>query len=153
MEIVLLILRLLLALALYAFLGWALWLLWRDLRSQPQRPSAAAAPLTLTLAGDEAAPAMRFTRPEVLIGRQPDCDCRLDDKTISARHARLSFHHGQWWVEDLNSKNGTFLNQQRLSEPLVLASGDELRCGQVLLQIHIGASLAELPAAGQEKNL
>jgi pSer/pThr/pTyr-binding forkhead associated (FHA) protein len=55
----------------------------------------------------------------------------LDDKTVSARHARLAYHHGQWWLEDLRSRNGTFLNTKAVHEPLVLATGDEVQFGSL----------------------
>lgn len=138
---ILLIIRFLLAAALYAFLGWALWTLWRDLRRGSEALVGPQAPLlSLILAGEEGDRPFRFTTPEVIIGRDPANDCPLEDKTISAQHARLSYHHGQWWVEDLGSRNGTFLNQEPVVEPLVVASGDRLRCGQVVLGISIGES-------------
>jgi len=142
--------RLLLAATLYAFLGWAFWLIWQELRQQAKQVASPNLPaLSLLRAGDAQESAVRFTRPEVIIGRERGCDCRLDDKTISARHARLGYHHSQWWVEDLGSKNGTFLNQERVSLPVVLAKGDELRCGQVVWQVTLEGS-EDSPA--DEKN-
>ncbi len=133
--------RLLLAATLYAFLGWAFWLIWQELRQQAQQLTSPNLPaLNLLRAGDARESALRFSRAEVIIGRERGCDCCLDDKTISARHARLAYHHGQWWVEDLGSKNGTFLNLERVSLPVVLAAGDELRCGQVLWQVTMEGS-------------
>lgn len=132
---IILILRLLIIVALYAFLAWGLYLLWQDLRRQGQVLGTHSAP-SLALAQD--ATVYRFTRPEVIIGRDPVCDLHLPDRTISAQHTRLAHHHGQWWVEDLHSTNGTFLNGEPVSEPLVIASADELRCGQVVFQIQIG---------------
>ena len=159
MEIVLLIVRLLMAVALYAFLGWTFWLIWNSLRQQAGRMDAPSLP-ALSLKRVDGLPEgiFRFTRQEVIIGRERGCDCRLADKAISARHARLAYHHSQWWVEDLGSKNGTFLNQERVIQPVVLTAGDELRCGQVVLQVAIEGHLAE-PAeeidaeAGEESGL
>ena len=147
--IVFLILRVFLALALYAFLGWALWQLWRQLRGQTATQGFPSVPmLTLTLQNGLGLP-FETTRPEVTIGRQPGCDLRLAQTAISARHARLSYHHGQWWVEDLQSKNGTFLNHVRLEAPLVLTSGDVLRCGEVALDVQIeGIDLTADEAVG-----
>ena len=138
MEIVLLVVRLLMAAALYAFLGWGLWLIWKSLQGQAQRMDAPSLPALSLLRSDGLQEgSFHFTRAEVIIGRERGCDCRLADKTISARHARLSYHHGQWWAEDLGSKNGTFLNQERIAQAVVLTAGDELRCGQVVLQVAI----------------
>jgi pSer/pThr/pTyr-binding forkhead associated (FHA) protein len=138
LEIVLLVIRLLMAAALYAFVGWAIWLIWKDLRQQAWQMDAPDLPaLSLLRTDGVQQAAFRFTRAEVMLGRERGCDCRLLDKTISARHARLAYHHGQWWVEDLGSKNGTYLNQERISQAVVVTEGDELRCGQVVLQVSI----------------
>jgi len=137
--LILLLLRILMVAALYAFMGWALWLLWRDLRRQSEiSASARVPPLTLVLRDNESTEPYHFSAPEVFIGRNPACQCHLDEATISAQHARLSYHHSQWWVEDLHSRNGTFLNQEPANEPLVLTSGDQLRCGQVIFQVLLG---------------
>jgi pSer/pThr/pTyr-binding forkhead associated (FHA) protein len=77
----------------------------------------------------------RFSTPEVMIGRDPACDVALDDPTVSNNHARLSYHHGQWWLEDLQSTNGTFLNGQAVSAAQVVTGGDVVRCGQVELRL------------------
>jgi hypothetical protein len=138
LEIILLIARLLLAAALYAFVGWAFWLIWKDLRQQARQMDAPSLPALSLLRVDEPQKeAFHFTRAEVILGRERGCDCRLVDKTISARHARLSYHHAQWWVEDLGSKNGTYLNQERIAQAVVMTAGDELRCGQVVLRVSI----------------
>ena len=127
---VLLILRALLAVLLYAFLGWALYTLWRDLRQQATLQAARQVrPVLLTFEGLERG--LSFTQLEVIIGRSGHCDILLEDKTVSGRHARLSYHHGQWWLEDLASTNGTFLNGEPVNTAVVLTNGDQIRCGQV----------------------
>jgi pSer/pThr/pTyr-binding forkhead associated (FHA) protein len=134
--VLLLALRLGLAVALYAFLGWSLWLLWRDLRQQSQAAMAVHLPaLTLVQQGVSPERTWRFTLPQVIVGRDPGCHCRLEDGAISARHARLSYHHSQWWVEDLQSRNGTFLNESPVKEPIVVISGDQLLFGAIAFQV------------------
>jgi pSer/pThr/pTyr-binding forkhead associated (FHA) protein len=135
----LLALRIAMALALYGFIGWALLTIWRDVRQQTDLLNATRMPpirLRYQLEGQDYE--RRFSKPEVTIGRDPASDCHLDNQTISAHHSRLSFHHGQWWVEDMRSTNGTFLNQENVDDPSVVTSGDTLRCGQVLLEIGLG---------------
>lgn len=133
----LLALRLLMALALFAFLGWSFYVIWRDLRQQAENLSHQRVPaLLITLAGDKgAAKQLRFTSPEIVIGRHPNCEWVLANETVSTKHARLLFHHDQWWLEDLHSRNGTFLNEQALTSPVVLANEDRIRCGQVSFEI------------------
>ena len=67
----------------------------------------------------------------------------MDENTLSARHARLQFRHGHWWLDDLNSRNGTFLNEARVTEGQVVVPGDRLRCGTVIFQIDLVESSAE----------
>ena len=43
----------------------------------------------------------------------------------------------QWWLEDLKSTNGTFLNEEKLDTPTVIVTGDEIRCGQVPVRVQI----------------
>lgn len=137
--IVVLIVRALVALMLYAFLGTALYVIWQDLQMQSELVKASQVPLlTITPISDEST-AMEFTVPEVIIGRDPLTNCTLADETVSSRHARISYHHNQWWLEDLNSTNGTFLNDDRVYTPTVVISGDEIRCGQIVLKIMITA--------------
>ncbi|MCX8061207.1 MAG: FHA domain-containing protein [Anaerolineales bacterium] len=119
---------------LYAFLGWAFWTLYQDLVSQARSLSIEALPKLSLRVQNEPLP-RPFQQLEVMIGRDVGCDLRLADSTVSGRHAKISFQQGQWWLEDLNSTNGTFLNQTRLTEPVVLTIGDEIRCGQVQIYV------------------
>jgi len=135
---ILLTLRLLLALTLYIFLGLALWILWRDLKRQSTQLTSRGYPdITLLRDDQDHQESNTFTTQEVFIGRDPACHYNLDDSTISAKHARLFYRQGQWWVEDLHSTNGTYLNQVELSSPLVLSNDDLLRCGEVAFRISI----------------
>ena len=140
----LLMLRLAMALALYAFLGWAIYTLWRDIKRQSELLAARRIPeirLVYHIGGETTS--QEFVIPEVVVGREKSCDLILDEKTVSAEHARLSFHHGNWWVEDLHSRNGTLLSQELLAAQAVLTSGDELQVGQVKLQIEISGNIGE----------
>ena len=134
--VVVLMLRILLAVLLYAFLGWALYTLWRDLRQQAAVQAARQVPpVKLSFEGMEHG--LSFSQLEVIIGRSSSCDILLEDKTVSGRHARLAYHHGQWWLEDLASTNGTFLNGEPVSTGVVLTHGDQIRCGQVMGQVNL----------------
>lgn len=136
---VFLLLRLALTISLYMFLGVAFYILWRDLKYQSTLLATRKPPsLSLLHQSEDELTTFHFSTPEITIGRDPACDCVLDDYTVSAQHARLSYRQGQWWLEDLRSTNGTFLNQEAVSMPLVITIGDELRFGQVVLSISIG---------------
>ena len=136
--IVVLILRIFLAAALYAFLGWALYTLWRDLRMQTLILAAQKTPtITLTRIGmDEFEPAS-FQKSEIFIGRELTSSLPIIDDTVSGQHARLAYRHNQWWVEDRKSTNGTFLNDEPVQTMTVLVSGDEIRVGQTVMKVEI----------------
>jgi DNA-binding NtrC family response regulator len=84
-----------------------------------------------TIAGDGA---YRVGR-ELLIGRAPERGIYLADGAMSRAHAALRKHHGQLSVDDLGSRNGTFVNGQRTSGSTAARSGDLLRCGSSLLLV------------------
>jgi len=134
---VVLALRLLLTVSLYVFLGWAFLSLWRDIHFQSTLLAGRKVPtLGLSISNSmRTSQVKHFNQAEVTIGRDPACECPVDDEAISARHARLSYHHNQWWLEDLDSMNGTLLNQEKLILPTVVISGDEFRCGETGFRI------------------
>ena len=74
------------------------------------------------------------------IGREADNDVIVDEDTVSARHAVLRYDGGRWWVEDLGSTNGTFVNLQPVVEPRPVRSGDEVRFGRVAMRFAEAAS-------------
>src|SRR5215213_5789272 len=102
---VVLLLRVVLAIALYAFLGWALWTLMRELKQQGDKLSLQKKPaLRLSIkSGEGQESTQNFTKSEVLIGRDTNCDLSVMDEALSAHHVRLTYHHGQWWADKASS--------------------------------------------------
>jgi pSer/pThr/pTyr-binding forkhead associated (FHA) protein len=143
---IVLALRLALALALYAFLGWALTTLWRDLQKQVAVLTTRRTPgISLKVRAGSETPVIRhFVQAEITLGRDSTCDIFIPDDTISARHARLMYHHAQWWLEDLGSTNGTRLNGQVVTTPTVLTNDDEIACGATTLVVDIAAQISDL---------
>lgn len=148
-----LILRALLALALYAFLALALWMLWQDIQRTGLGVSGSTVPsLRLEIhTRRRRAVYQDFAQAEVILGRDPACDVPLADRSVSERHACLRFRGGHWWLEDLRSAKGTRLNHHRLSRPTALAVGDEIECGQtrVLVNSAWPAVQTKIPGADQ----
>lgn len=134
--LVLFILRIAIAIVLYGFLAWGLFTLWQDLR-RTQATAQRFPVLSLTWKIDNQEFQHQARTSQIILGRDPGCDFSLDDPALSSRHARFSFRNGQWWLEDLRSKNGTFLNGEPVKGPVILAHGDELRCGSVLFSLTI----------------
>ena len=135
---VLLIIRLGLALVLYGFLGWVLLTLWRELRFQSGfLVSRRIPPLSLYGLSSGHKVRLQFNHSKVTVGRNAACDCVIDDDTVSAYHAQINFRHSQWWLEDLGSTNGSFINDQRLTSAIVLTSDDQIRFGQISFRLEI----------------
>jgi pSer/pThr/pTyr-binding forkhead associated (FHA) protein len=71
----------------------------------------------------------------VEIGRRDGCAVRLSDTYVSQVHARLYGENGAWYVEDLGSTNGTFLNDARVSSPVEVHAGDVVKVGKTVLEL------------------
>ncbi len=138
LSIIVLILRILLVIALYVFLGWTIFTLWSDLKFHSQILShRKTPPLTIFMENDPQAEKRSFSQNEIIIGREPSCDISLLDTVVSSRHARLVYRNMHWWIEDLMSTNGTYLNDERVESPAILINGDELRIGKSILVMDI----------------
>ena len=144
---VVLALRFALAIALYTFLGWALLTLLQELKGQGDKLSTQKKPgITIYLKNEQGKESQHhFSQTEIMIGRDSNCDIAVMDEALSAHHARLTHHHGQWWLEDLNSTNGSFLNREKLSMPAVVITGDKFKCGNSFFDIRVDIDDKLLP--------
>jgi len=77
---------------------------------------------------------------EQLAGRDPVLSIWLDSPKVSWRHARLSVRGPSTMIEDLGSKNGTYVNGIRITQPTNLQAGDEVRMGPFLLVLRLADS-------------
>ena len=78
---------------------------------------------------------------ELLIGREVPGEGKLEgDIELSRRHARIARRgEGEWEIEDLDSRNGTFVNGSRLERPALLAAGDAIEVGTTKLVVQVSA--------------
>jgi pSer/pThr/pTyr-binding forkhead associated (FHA) protein len=135
-------LRLIFVLLSYIFIGWIGYTIFTDLKQTGLSKKLESFPLLsvqMKLGREQIE--KQFEYPEIVIGRDTTCDFTLDDDTISLHHSKLSFHHRQWWLEDLGSTNGSYVNNTLVEEPVVLTSGDQLRLGRINLKISINSTL------------
>jgi ABC-type multidrug transport system ATPase subunit/pSer/pThr/pTyr-binding forkhead associated (FHA) protein len=89
-----------------------------------------------------------------LVGRSAEADLFLSDLTVSRRHCRIFRQEQRIMVEDLGSRASTFLNGQKVSQPIGLHDGDEIKVGDVALRVRIegqkvGGGAAALPIETQ----
>ncbi|MEX0718441.1 MAG: PAS domain S-box protein [Planctomycetaceae bacterium] len=81
-------------------------------------------PILEILKGARAGEQCELNGKEVVVGRLADCDIVLPDETVSRRHARFFRDGDRWCVEDLQSRNGTFVNGSRIDRPIELVGDD-----------------------------
>ncbi len=142
-----LLLRILSAGLLYAFLTGAVIIIWRDWRAvarQMERKGETATRslgrLIVVRAGKtqliqgEAIPLNVITR----LGRAPANTVAIQDAFASSEHALLALRNGRWWLQDLNSRNGTLLNEEKLTASAIVSTGDVIGIGEVRLRIDLG---------------
>lgn len=72
---------------------------------------------------------------EITVGRSSTCTLILEDDFASGTHARLIRRGSDWYLEDLDSRNGTFLGGQRIDQPEPLPVGSEFRVGQTTVRM------------------
>ena len=95
-----------------------------------------------------AEPKRRFplSQEVITIGRAKDSDLVIDNDDLSRHHARLTWGGHGWILEDLGSSNGTSVDGQRITGPVVLAPGSEVTLGtSVVLSLATGAPEAASP--------
>ncbi len=136
------LLRALLALLLLAFLGAIFWMLWQDVRVAARSAGAQMRRLgrlrVIESALDQLPVGAEFRlRPITSLGRAPTNTASLPDDTASLEHALLHLRDGQWWLEDLASRNGTRLNDAPVTAPAPIVAGDVIGVGQVKLKLEL----------------
>jgi len=109
------------------------------------RPAAAAAPsgrrdrgsprrLVVT-GGTLQGTTVPLAEVPITIGRADDSTLVLTDDYVSTRHARLVPRGEQWVLEDLGSTNGTYLGRQRVTDPVPVSLGAQIRVGKTVLEL------------------
>ncbi|GAA1966102.1 FHA domain-containing protein FhaB/FipA [Kitasatospora viridis] len=103
----------------------------RRARSAPAQPSQ-----LVVVEGGLAGTTVALQGQVITLGRAHDSTIVLDDDYASSRHARIyPDQTGQWTVEDLGSTNGTYLDRQRLTQPMPLQVGVPIRIGRTVIEL------------------
>lgn len=95
-------------------------------------------------------------KPNVVIGRRPDCDVRVPVEGVSRQHCELVATADAVTVKDLGSSNGTYVNGERV-ESKIVEPGDRIQIGSVVLTVQIDGQPAEVapppaPAPGGDED-
>ena len=81
-----------------------------------------------------------------LLGRHPECDVVLDQGAVSRQHAQILLVDGEYFIEDLKSRNGTLVNGQLVEGRQALPDGDELKICDLALSFHDESAARKGPA-------
>ncbi len=130
--------RIVFLVGLYLFILFVVLAMTRDLKDRSVSTDEAA-PGELVIV-DPAETGLRTNdafplASETLIGRSPDNNVPLPDATVSAHHGRLIHSRGRWTIEDLGSKNGTFVNGRRIRARAKVKYGDVMSLGGVSMKL------------------
>ena len=71
----------------------------------------------------------------VVVGRHHECQIRVLDDAVSRRHAQITCQGNRFFVADLGSRNGTYLNGDRIHVPKPLHQGDRVQLGSTILEV------------------
>ena len=72
---------------------------------------------------------------DLTLGRSADCTLSFADDFASGNHARMTRRGHSWYIEDLDSRNGTFVNEQQIYQPEQVSREDTIRVGRTVLQL------------------
>jgi len=122
---------------LYVFLWMVVRALLRDLRSAAREPSIELGRLVVLASpsGEPPSGASFALDAVTSLGRDVNNAIVLDDEFVSSTHAALTYRGRAWYVEDLGSTNGTFLNGSQVDGLSPVGFGDELQVGQVRMRL------------------
>jgi pSer/pThr/pTyr-binding forkhead associated (FHA) protein len=119
--------------------------------SRREPPQASFAASLEIVRGPFAGASFYIDRPVASIGRGAQCDVRIRDDSVSTTHATLLRKGGSWFVVDLRSANGTFVDGSRVAAERELASGSRLKLGSVELRFRSLNPGAPAPVEREKK--
>jgi pSer/pThr/pTyr-binding forkhead associated (FHA) protein len=108
-----------------------------EVRALPESELEPGQALLVVQRGPNAGSKFLVDKDATTAGRHPESDIFLDDVTVSRRHAEFRRVDDRFYVHDVGSLNGTYVNRQRVEET-ELASGDELQIGKFKLTFFAG---------------
>lgn len=73
----------------------------------------------------------RVNHTGVIVGRGKECDISINHMFLSVEHFQVWYDEGQWYIGDMGSKNGTYLNGSKLKKVRILEDGDEISFGEL----------------------
>jgi pSer/pThr/pTyr-binding forkhead associated (FHA) protein len=104
-------------------------------QSKSRKPARGVPTKLQVVSGPNAGQSVPLSDQPILLGRGTDASIRLDDDYVSTRHARFATNGEQWFVEDVGSTNGTYLGSQRITSPVPVGLGIQVRLGKTIVEL------------------
>ena len=144
-NIVFIALRYVFLLLLYVFIILLIRAVYRDMKAPAPEPAAKPSrrkkkqvkPQLVVVAADRNIGARYNITDHVTIGRAPGSNVVIDDTYASQLHARVFQSEGSFYIEDLGSTNGTYVNGRKISYPIELRQGDRIKIGKMVFEFSI----------------
>jgi diguanylate cyclase (GGDEF)-like protein len=114
-----------------------------QLRTPAPNPHVRSHAALFTLAGSQQGALFPVHGTNVWLGRSPDLSISLDDDAVSARHAHITRRLDGYYLHDADSRNGTFVNGQHITQPYRLIDGDHVQLGNTILRFSMLDELEE----------
>jgi sigma-B regulation protein RsbU (phosphoserine phosphatase) len=92
-------------------------------------------------------------QPKIVLGRHPDCDIVTDSSAVSRYHAKITGRDDGIYIEDIDSRNGTFVNEQRVEQPRRLRCDDVVRICDLIFVFHDEVTQGQILASGRDSTL
>jgi pSer/pThr/pTyr-binding forkhead associated (FHA) protein len=104
-------------------------------RAKPAKGHRGVPSTLVVTAGGLSGTSVRLGDAPVTLGRSQDSTIVLDDDYVSSRHARFFPRDGQWYVEDLGSTNGTYLDRNKVTNAAPVKIGVPVRIGKTVVEL------------------
>jgi pSer/pThr/pTyr-binding forkhead associated (FHA) protein len=127
---------------LYVFLILVVRAIYRDMRqpeaaARPARRKKKEIPQLVVITADRNVGTRYMLTEELRVGRAASSNILIDDTYASQQHARIYSSNGGFYVEDLGSTNGTYVNGRKISYPLELRIGDRIKIGKTVFEFRV----------------
>lgn len=92
-----------------------------------------------------------ITAEGISLGRDPENTVRIEGPNVSRQHARVLLHNGAVWVQDAGSRNGVFVNGQRVADHKQVKAGDRIGLGEHVFEVVVPAATGPAPLPRPEQ--
>lgn len=122
----------------YLIIFYSLRIMYKDIKGSGRKTTVKTFGLEVVAPGDNTNLKTGTVLPinrEITLGRKEDNILVLKDQYVSSYHAKIYYRNREYYLEDLNSTNGTLLNGEKIKEKITLEAGDEIEVGSSVFRV------------------